>query len=57
MNRGLELAVDVEHIMRLGGWESLDMVVIKLSNIIDRGFDKLSSYETVRLEYLLNPMS
>ena len=27
VNRGLELALDVEHIMRLGGWESLDMVL------------------------------
>jgi hypothetical protein len=27
VNGGLELALDVEHIMRLGGWESLDMVL------------------------------
>jgi hypothetical protein len=27
VNRGLELTLDVEHIMRLGGWESLDMVL------------------------------
>jgi hypothetical protein len=27
VNMGLELPMDVEHIMRLGGWESLDMVL------------------------------
>jgi len=27
VNRGVGLVLDVEYIMRLGGWESLDMVV------------------------------
>ena len=45
---GLELGLDVEHIMRLGGWESLDMVVRYMRSVryeeILRVYKGLESY-------------
>jgi len=53
-NRGLELALDIEHIMRLGGWESLDMVLRYTRSV--RFEESLRVYQMVEGKITYSPV-
>jgi len=46
VNRGLGLTLDIEYIMRLGGWESLDMVLRYTRSV--RFEESLKIYQSIQ---------